>query len=169
MALLTAAEITTKLALIKRTVAQSLYDLIYDHFTRLNTPVTITDATTYTVLATDSGRVHLVPDFTASCTATLPTAAAGLRYRFVFKGGAADAQNFLIDTGPTTNFFIGGVQWLDNDSATDNVAGVFSDGSDDDVLTMVTPDAGTIVEVYCDGTNWIVWGFVVSATTPTFG
>ncbi len=43
-------------------------------------PVTITDAATYAVLAADSGKVHIFPNLTASCTATLPTAAAGLEY-----------------------------------------------------------------------------------------
>jgi hypothetical protein len=169
MATLTQTEIADKLTSIEKMPAKAVHALLEELVTR-NSPVTIPDAAAYTVLAVNSGRDHIFPGFTASCTATLPAAEEGLRFRFIGKGGAADAENFLIDTGPTENFLIGGVLWLDNDSATDNVAGVFSDGTDDDVLTIVTPDAGTVVELYCDGTNWIIiHGIVVSATTPTIG
>lgn len=47
-------------------------------------------------------------------------------------------------------------------------AGVWSNGSTNDFLTVVTPGAGTIVRVICDGTNWIVNGQVFSATVPAF-
>ena len=40
--------------------------------------VNVPDAATYTVLAADSGKVHIMPDLTASCTITLPTEKAGL-------------------------------------------------------------------------------------------
>lgn len=167
---LTAAQITTALGYAGDGSPKYMFDLIEHLMERLTEVVNIPDAATYTVLAENSGKVHFFPDFTASCTATLPAAAEGLRYRFVYKGAAADAQNFLIDTGPTTNFYIGGVLWLDADDVDNNVAAVFSDGTDDDLLTIVTPSGGTVVELYCDGTNWFfVSGIVVSASTPTFG
>ena len=41
--------------------------------------VKVTDAATYTVLAANSGKTHMMPDLTADCVLTLPTAADGLR------------------------------------------------------------------------------------------
>lgn len=153
-----------------RSGSRSINAAIADDLIALRTPVSIPDATTYTVLAENSGRDHIFPDFTSSCTITLPAAAEGLRYRFLYGGVAADAQNCLIDTGPTTDPFLGAVLWLDSDNTGNNVGVVASDGNDDDVLTMVTPAPGTMIDLYCDGDKWrLLFSVVVSATTPTFG
>jgi hypothetical protein len=133
--------------------------------------VNVTDAATYTVLAADSGKTHIMPDFTASCTLTLPTASAGLEYTFIGKAVAADAQNWIIKSPSATNYFIGGVSFADTDAgagADEIHAGVWSNGSSNDFLTVVTPGAGTRIHVICDGTNWIVNGQVFSATVPAF-
>lgn len=133
--------------------------------------VNVTDAATYTILAADSGKIHILPNFTADCTATLPTAAAGLEYTFISKAVAADAQNFILKSPSATNFYLGGVSFADTDAgagADEIHAGVWSNGSTNDFLTLVTPGAGTRVQVVCDGTNWIVNGQVFSATVPTF-
>jgi hypothetical protein len=133
--------------------------------------VNVTDAATYAVLAADSGKIHILPDFTASCTATLPTAAAGLEYIFISKAVAADAQDFILKSPSATNYFIGGVSFADTDAgagADEIHAGVWSNGSSNDFLTVVTPGAGTRIHVICDGTNWIVNGQVFSATVPAF-
>lgn len=131
--------------------------------------VKVTDAATYTVLAANSGKLHILPNLTASCTLTLPAAADGLRYTFVYGGVAADAQNAIIDTGSDTNYFVGGLAFLDHDSTDAEVAPVFPDGNSNSIMTIVTPSAGTRVSVLCDGTLWyITEGMVVSASTPTF-
>ena len=133
--------------------------------------VNVTDAATYSVLAADSGKVHIMPNFTASCTLTLPTASAGLEYTFIGKGVAADAQNWIFDTGSATNFYLGGLAFADTDAgagADEIHAGVFPDGNSNDIMTIVTPGAGTRIHMICDGTNWIVNGVVFSATVPTF-
>jgi len=133
--------------------------------------VDVTDAATYTVLAADSGKIHIMPNFTASCTLTLPTAAAGLEYTFIGKAVAADAQDWIIKSPSATNYFIGGVSFADTDAgagADEIHAGVWSNGSTNDFLTVVTPGAGTRIYVICDGTNWIVNGQVFSATVPAF-
>lgn len=133
--------------------------------------VNVTDAATYSVLAADSGKVHIMPNFTASCTLTLPTAAAGLEYKFIGKAVADDAQNWIIKSPSATNYFIGGVSFADTDAgagADEIHAGVWSNGSTNDFLTVVTPGAGTYIYVICDGTNWIVNGQVFSATVPAF-
>jgi hypothetical protein len=133
--------------------------------------VNVTDAATYTVLAADSGKIHIMPNFTASCTLTLPTAAAGLEYKFIGKAVAADAQDWIIKSPSATNYFIGGVSFADTDAgagADEIHAGIWSNGSTNDFLTVVTPGAGTYIYVICDGTNWIVNGQVYSATVPAF-
>ena len=122
----------------------------------------------------DSGKSILVgpaaAGLGANATATLPAATDGLFFKFIYAGNAADAQNFLIDTGSDTNFFLGGLAHYD--SAADDVNGipdlVFGDGDSNSVLTITTPTAGTVVECYCDGTNWFLSGNVVSATAPSF-
>jgi hypothetical protein len=133
--------------------------------------VNVTDAATYAVLAADSGKIHIMPNFTASCTLTLPTAAAGLEYIFIGKAVAADAQDWIIKSPSATNYFIGGVAFADTDAgagADEIHAGIWSNGSTNDFLTVVTPGAGTRIHVICDGTNWIVNGQVFSATVPAF-
>lgn len=133
--------------------------------------VSITDAATYTALAANTGKTHVFADLTATCTVTLPTAAAGLEYTFIGKGVAADAQNWVFDTGSATNFYLGGLAFADTDAgagADEIHAGVYPDGNSNDVMTIVTPGAGTRIHMVCDGTNWIVNGQVFSATVPTF-
>lgn len=134
--------------------------------------VNVTDAATYTVLAADSGKPHVMPNFTASCTLTLPTAAAGLEYVFISKAVAADAQDWVFNTGSAAAFYLGGLAFADTDAgagADEIHAGVFPNGSSNDIMTIVTPGAGTRIHLLCDGTNWIVNGQVFSATVPTFG
>lgn len=134
-------------------------------------PVAVTDATTYAVLVADSGRLHVLPDFTATCTLSLPAAAAGLEYEFMYGGAAADAQNAVISTGADTNYFVGGVVHLDANagSAGDEVVPLASDGNSNSKLTLVTPGLGTWVKVVCNGTTWALVGYVVSDTVPTLG
>ena len=132
--------------------------------------VTIANATTYSVLAANSGKLHVIPDLTSSCTLSLPTASAGLEYTFIGKGVAADGQNWVINTGSDTNFFLGGVVHLDANAGTgaDEIVPSAGDGNSNSKMTVVTPGVGTRVNVFCDGTNWILSGFVVSDTVPSF-
>jgi hypothetical protein len=130
----------------------------------------VSDAAAVTISADDQGLTHFVPDLTADCTFTLPSASAGLSYKFVYSGVAADAQDWIFDTGSDTNYFVGGLVHLDSDagSAADEVAPIAGDGNSNSKLTVLTPDVGTEVNLYCDGTNWYLSGFVVSATVPSF-
>lgn len=130
-------------------------------------PVTVPDASTYTVLSKNSGTMHYMPNFTSTCTVTLPSPKAGMWFDFAYAGVAADAQNWVITTGSDTNYYIGGVQFIDND--TDVVAPVQPDGNSNSKLTVVTPDVGTRIRVEStNGTLWALSGFVGSATVPTF-
>lgn len=132
-------------------------------------PVLVTDAAAYSVLAADSGKLHILPDFTASCTFTLPTGAAGLCFEFVSNAILADAQNWVF-TSPAGVFYRGGVVFLDNDAGAgaDEITSVFPNGSSHVTLTIVTPNAGTRILVFWDGTRYVVNGVVHSATTPAF-
>lgn len=130
-------------------------------------PVSIPDAATYTVLADNSGIMHYMPNLTSTCTITLPTPKAGLWFEFAYSGVAADAQNWVITTGSDTNYFDGGLQFIDND--TDVVAPIAPDGNSNSKLTVVTPDVGTRIRVESrNGTLWTLSGFVGSATIPSF-
>lgn len=131
--------------------------------------VNVPDATPYTVLAADSGKIHILPDFTSSTTLNLPAVAAGLEYTFIGKAVAADAQNWVF-TAPASAFLKGGVVFFDNDagSASDEISAVYPNGSSHLTLTVVTPAAGTALYFICDGTNWIVNGQIHSATVPAF-
>lgn len=137
---------------------------------KCGSPVVITDAATYSILAADSGKLIVIPDLAAHCTISLPTEARGLNYELIYGGAAADAQNWIIQATGNTNYFIGGVTHLDTDagSAGDEVVPVFADGNSNSQLTVLTPQVGTSVKLVCDGTNWYINGFVVSATVPAF-
>lgn len=135
-----------------------------------NAPVTVTDATTYTVLAANSRKTHIIPDLTETCTLTLPApTTAGLEYVFIGKAVAADAQNWVF-VSPGSVAILGGAGFADNDAgagADEIHAGIYGNGTSNDTLTVVTPAAGTRVHFVSDGTNWIVNTLVISATIPT--
>jgi hypothetical protein len=125
-------------------------------------PVAIPVGTSYAVLATNSGLLHVVPDVSSNITVTLPAASAGLEYEFIYGGAAADAQNHIFV--PTAGFFIGGVTF--HDAQADATTSVWSDGNSNDVFTLVTP--GTYrVKFVCNGTNWYVTGEITGATVCT--
>ena len=122
---------------------------------------------TVSVTAAQSGKTFIVGPLAAGLAAdtifTLPTAADGLFYRFTYVGGAADAQDFQINTGSDTNFFIGGTIQHDIGATADNIA-THPNLSSNSRINILTPDAGTWFECFCDGTNWFYSGYVNSAT-----
>lgn len=124
--------------------------------------VAVDDAAAYTVLAANSGKLHIIPDLTADCVISLPTPAAGLFYTFIYGGVAADAQDVTFDTGSDTNFFLGGVTGLK--ASTNDILVVYPNGTSNSKMKIDTLNAGSKIELYCDGTNWIVNALVVSET-----
>jgi len=128
--------------------------------------VNVADATTYTVLAADSGKVHIMPDLTATCTITLPTEKAGLTFKFWYCAAAIDAHNWVINTSGNSNYYVGGVGHADT-TADDNAESLFSDGNSNSALTIVKPGTGSWVEIVCDGLLWYLCGMVVGADIPT--
>ena len=120
------------------------------------------DGAAYDVLAANTGIPHMIIGQTADITMDLPTEAAGLYFKFVYVGGAEDAQDWIIDSENNTNFFIGGLATVDDDDG--DCVIIYSDGSDDSIIKIDTPNAGTVVEIWCDGTNWYLSGTVYSGT-----
>ena len=78
-------------------------------------PVSLSDGDVTLTNATHSGRILFVPDGGQDNTYTLPAPIAGSVFRFIYAGGAADATDALIITPGNTNFYIGGVTFLDTD------------------------------------------------------
>lgn len=130
-------------------------------------PVFVADATPYTVLAANSGKLHVILEQTNSITLNLPVIAAGLSYKFIMGGVATEAQNWVI-VATTPSFFNGGVAWTDLNDAESNLAVVYGNGSSHLTLTVTTPAAGTEIEIYSNGTEWFVHGTVISDSTPAF-
>lgn len=132
--------------------------------------VSVPDNASYAVLAANSGKPHIIPDQTATVTLTLPAVASGLEFTFIFAGITADAQDWIINTGADANYFLGGLVHLDTDAdaAGDEVVPIAGDGNSNSKCTIKTPNVGTRINVLCDGTHWVLSGYSVSATVPSF-
>lgn len=128
-------------------------------------PVSLNDADQTLDNATHSGRVLLVPDGTQDNTYTLPAPIAGSMFKFVYAGGAADGTDAIIVTPGNTNFFIGGVTFLDSDNA---ISSVFSDGNSNSSIQINVPAGFEVTIMGKDSTNYQIFGNVTSATAPTF-
>ena len=129
-------------------------------------PVSLADADVTLTNATHSGRVLLVPDGGQDNTYTLPAPIAGSVFRFVYAGGAADATDAIIVTPGNTNFFIGGVTFLDSDN---EVSSVFSNGSSNSKIQINVPAGFDVTIIGKDTTNYQIFGNGTSATAPAFG
>jgi hypothetical protein len=121
-----------------------------------------------TILATNSGKTHLIANVSADRTFTLPAVAAGLRYKFVAEVGAADGHDWIFVANATADLFKGGVLMIDTDAGPATAAAVVADQSNDDQLQVNLPQGGTVIEMYCDGTYWIVSGVVLSTAAAAF-
>ncbi len=130
-------------------------------------PVFVADASPYTVLAADSGKLHIILEQTNSITLNLPVIAAGLSYKFVMGGVATEAQNWVI-VATTPSFYNGGIAWTDLNDAESNLAVVYANGTSHLTLTVTTPAAGTAIEIYSNATEWFVHSTVISDSTPAF-
>jgi hypothetical protein len=129
-------------------------------------PVFVADATPYTVLAANSGKLHIILEQASSITLNLPVIAAGLSYKFVMGGVATEAQNWVI-VATTPSFYNGGVVWTDTNAVASPVP-VYGNGTSHLTLTVNIPGAGTGIEIYSNGTEWFVHGTVISDSTPAF-
>lgn len=129
-------------------------------------PVSLADGNVTLTNATHSGRVLLVPDGGQDNTYTLPAPIAGSVFRFVYAGGAADATDALIITPGNTNFYIGGVTFLDTDG--NAISSVFSNGSSNSSIQINVPAGFDVTIVGLNTTNYQIFGNVTSTTVPAF-
>mgnify|MGYP003110580275 CR=1 FL=1 len=128
-------------------------------------PVSLSDGNVTLTNATHSGRILLVPDGGQDNTYTLPAPIAGSIFRFVYAGGAADATDALIITPGNTNFYIGGVTFLDSDNA---ISSVFSNGSSNSSIQLNVPAGFDVTVMGLNTTNYQIFGNVTSTTAPAF-
>ena len=114
---------------------------------------TLTTGTTLT--AADSGKVFLLVQAGADRTATLPTAAAGLNFKFILKTAAANKWE-IVQAGGTQDF-VGTV--VDGAGSSDSA------GAADTLVRFVgdTAAAGDQIELECDGTVWYIRGACAAA------
>ena len=119
-------------------------------------PVSLSDGNVTLTNATHSGRILLVPDGGQDNTYTLPAPIAGSVFRFVYAGGAADATDALIVTPGNTNFYIGGVTFLDTDG--NEVSSVFSDGNSNSSIQLNVPAGFDVTIIGLNTTNYQIFG-----------
>lgn len=129
------------------------------------TPVVLADGDITITKATHGGRINLVPDGGQDNTYTLPAPEAGVAYTFVYGGGAADATDAIFLTPGNTNFYKGGVTFLDTDN---EVSAVFSDGNSNSSFKANVPAGFQITFIGLDSTNYQIFGTVTGATAPAF-
>ena len=129
-------------------------------------PVSLSAGNVTLTNATHRGRVWLVPDGGEDNTYTLPAPIAGSVFRFVYAGGAADATDALVITPGNTNFYIGGVTFLDTDG--DAISSVFSNGSSNSSIQFNVPAGFDVTIVGLNTTNYQIFGNVTSTTAPAF-
>jgi len=133
----------------------------------LAAPVALADTAAITATAaTNGGRTNVFPNTGQNTTVTLPTPSAGLTFRFIYGGEAADATDHIIKTAGNTIFFKGALTHLDTDGDTNAV--VFSDGNSNSIISLITPASYVIDLVGASATVYHVSGFVSDATVPTF-
>ena len=135
----------------------------------LSASVALADASsTSLTAATNGGRTNVVVDVSQASTYVLPTPSAGLSFRFIYGGAAADASSHLIATSGNTLFFKGALVHHDTDQTGQTSAVVYSDGNSNSELTMAIPQAYVIDIVGHSSTVYYISGWVASNTAPAF-
>ena len=129
-------------------------------------PVVLADGDITITKATHGGRINLVPDGGQDNTYTLPAPEAGVAYTFVYGGGATDATDAIFVTPGNTNFYKGGVTFLDVDG--DAISVVNSDGNSNSSFQVNVPQGFEVTFIGLDSTNYQIFGFVTSITAPAF-
>ena len=124
--------------------------------------IDVGDVDTYVVLAANSGKTHTIPQVTGDVAITLPTAAAGLEYTFRSVALSAEGDDWVITA---TNDFVGGLAQVDTDGT---AAATHASGTSTNTCTVVAPLAGTTINMICDGTDWLISGFILAIAVPTF-
>ena len=131
--------------------------------------IAVADAN-YAILVANSGKPHMVANVTADRTFTFPAEADGLDYTFLPDLNAADDFDWIFNTESDTNYFTGGVVFMDSDAADtgDEISLVVPDGNSNSKFQINLPQPGTVLRFICNGTTWNVSGQVMSTTAPAF-
>jgi hypothetical protein len=148
-----------------KTISKASSGAITEVTTLGDGPVSLADGNVTLTNATHSGRILLVPDGGQDNTYTLPAPIAGSVFRFVYAGAAADATDAIIVTPGNTNFYVGGVTFLDSDN---EVSSVFSNGSSNSSIQLNVPAGFDVTIIGKDTTNYQIFGNVTGATAPAF-
>ena len=131
--------------------------------------VALADASSTTLTAAaNGGRTNVVADTSQNSTYVLPTPSAGLSFRFIYGGAAADATDHIIKTAGNTLYFKGALVHHDTNQTGQTSAVVFADGNSNSIITLATPAAYVIDIVGHSSTVYYISGFVADATAPTF-
>ena len=131
-----------------------------------------------TVAAAESGEVYIV---SAASTVTLPPVKEGAYLKFIVSAEIASASALILQTATADAGMMVGQVTINvaegTGAATDNAAAARAiAGNNHDKLTIghavgkVLP--GSRVECVCDGTNWVVTGFILAdaaTVTAVFG
>lgn len=133
----------------------------------LRAPVTLADASSTTLTAaTNGGRTNMVVDTSQNSSYVLPTPHAGLTFKFIYIGAAADATDHFFKTAGNSIFFKGALMHCDSDGNSNAV--VFSDGNSNSIISIITANCYEINLVGVSSTVYAVSGFVSDVTVPTF-
>lgn len=106
-----------------------------------------------TLTANDSGKTFFLNSATEFAT-TLPSPAAGLRFKFIVKAAPSGA-NYTIVTASSANIIIGGINELEVDTGDD---GPYDNNGDTITFVQAVSVVGDWVEMVSDGTSWYVTG-----------
>ena len=127
-------------------------------------PVEISAGATLTA-ATHGGRTIVIPDNGTDHTITLPVPNAGLAFKFIYGGAAADATDVSIHTSGSTILFKGAITHLDTNA--DNLD-VLANGTAHYRLKIDTPAAVDITIVGMSATVYYISGNATTVTVPAF-
>ena len=135
----------------------------------LSAPVIHTDAPLTVTEALHGHRIVVIPNVSADRIITLPTAVAGMTFRFISNvGTAADGHDVQIATAGTSIFFAGSIMHHDTNETGQTSAVVYPNGTNHYRLNILLPGAFHIWLWGVSATVWAFSGWVASAETPTF-
>lgn len=117
-------------------------------YVQTNQPVLLPDAAA-NISSADTGKLMIINTVNGARTYTLPAVAPGLHYHFVNKAPAALGANVTLDCG------VGLVNGILSIVGATPVA--VTANQNIRFLTAATVK-GDSVDLYCDGTNWSVFG-----------
>lgn len=120
--------------------------------------------------AVAGSRKYVIANVSADRTFTLPALAdsVGASYSFIAQVGAADGHDWIFATAATDELFAGGLTTIDVDASPVAAGQIVANQSSHDALQINLPAGGTRVDIFNDGSYWVVSGIAMSTTAPAF-